>query len=289
MSAPASLSLRDCAILLAASAVWGANTVLSKIVVDLVPPLAFLTVRFAIVVALVGWMARGLGAGWRTTLLVVVLTGPVHFGFQFVGFALAGDLSPLVIAMQLWIPFSVLFAAIFLKEVIAPARLLGIVISFLGIAVMAFDPVLIRQLDAFILVGLAAAAYAGASVIVSRAEKLDPLQMQVWVAIVSLPSLAAMSAMSETGQVEAVIEAGWFVWFTALFAGVLSGLAANAAMWTILQRNPVSAVTPWLQLSPVIGVLGGILVLGDTMTAQLGLGMALSLAGVIVVALARKA
>jgi O-acetylserine/cysteine efflux transporter len=281
------LPLRHAAILLGVSTIWGVNSVLSKAAVEIVPPLAFLTVRFAIVLLLSGWMMRGLGARWRTIGLVALMTGPLHFGTQFVGLSWASDLSPMVIAMQLWIPFSVLFSALFLKEPVAPRRAAGVAVSFAGVTLMAVEPSVLGQLDAFAMVALGAAAYAGASVLIARAGRIDPIQMQLWVAVASVPTLGLASGVLEAGQVAAFAGAGWLVWLAILFGGLVSSMVANAAMWSILQRHPVSQVTPWLQASPIVAVAGGVLFLGDVMTTQLALGMAVSLAGVILVALAR--
>ncbi|MCU0882776.1 MAG: DMT family transporter [Hyphomonadaceae bacterium] len=284
------LSARECLILLAVASTWGANTLLSKIALGFVPPLAFLTARFGLTLLLACWLLRPLrGARWPLLLVIALLTGPVHFGLQFVGIARAVDLSPMVIAMQLWIPFSVLFAAVALKETIAPARLAGVTISFLGIAVLAFEPSVFAQLDALALVAAAAASYAAASVLMARTGGLDPVQTQLWVAIASVPVLGGASAAVETGQLAALIAAPPIVAVALVVAALFSGLLANSAMWRIIQRHPVSAVTPWLQVSPVVAIVLGIVVLDDPLTVQLIAGLALSLAGVLVVAMARQA
>lgn len=284
------LSVRECLILLAVAVTWGANTLLSKIALDSVPPLAFLTARFGLTLVLAGWLLRPLrGARWPMLLLIALLTGPVHFGLQFIGIARAVDLSPMVIAMQLWIPFSVLFAALALKEVIAPIRLAGIAISFAGVLVLAFEPSVFAQLDALALVAAAAASYAAASVLMARTGGLDPVQTQLWVAIASIPVLAGASGLTETGQVEALLSAPPIVTVALVVAALFSGLLANSAMWRIIQRHPVSSVTPWLQVSPVVAVVLGVVVLDDPLTIQLVAGVVLSLAGVFVVAMARQA
>ncbi len=43
-------------------------------------------------------------------LAICLLSGPIHFGIIHIAFGLAKSLSPLVVATQLWIPFTALFA-----------------------------------------------------------------------------------------------------------------------------------------------------------------------------------
>lgn len=288
MSSQTALTPKDCLILMAVALTWGLNTVLSKVGVDAMPPLLFATLRFVVVVLVSGWMLKPVGLRWKPVLLIAMLTGPIHYGIQFPGLKMAEDLSPMVIAMQLWVPFSVLFAAVFLKEKIPQLRLTGLIVSFAGIVILAFEPSVLRQLDAFLLTALAAAAYAGASVLMSRFGSLDPIQMQVWVALASVPFLAGGSAVFETGQVAAIMSAPAIIWFAIAFAAIGSSLLANSAMWTLIQKHPVSAITPWLQVSPISAVVLGVWLLGDPMTLQLLAGIGVSMAGFFIVALARK-
>lgn len=67
---------------------------------------------------------------------MLACVGPLHFGIQYLGLKLADDLSPMVVAMQLWAPASVVFAALLLKEAVTPLRWAGVGLAFLGAASM---------------------------------------------------------------------------------------------------------------------------------------------------------
>jgi O-acetylserine/cysteine efflux transporter len=58
-------------------------------------------------------------------LAICLLSGPIHFGIIYVAFGLAKSLSPLVVATQLWIPFTALFAWKMLGETMKPPAVAG--------------------------------------------------------------------------------------------------------------------------------------------------------------------
>jgi O-acetylserine/cysteine efflux transporter len=287
-SSEAPMPARDILFLIAIAAIWGCNAVLTKIALGVVPPLFLSVVRFAITLAVLLPFIKPVGHIWKPMLAVALLTGPLHFGMQFVGLNMAHDLAPMIIAMQLWIPATVVLAAIFLNEKAPLARVLGMVASLVGIGVLVFEPSVWVQMPAFGLVALASVGYAGASIVMRKYGGLDPVQAQAWLAIVTIPTLALASFASESGQIAALFKATPIVWFAIFFAALMSGLVANVGMWRMVQRYEVSRTTPFSLLTPLIAIVLGVVVLGDPVTSQLLIGGLLSLAGVAVVALVRR-
>ncbi|MGE0829003.1 MAG: DMT family transporter [Hyphomonadaceae bacterium] len=278
----------DVALLLGIGAAWAVNSLLTKIAVADMPPLLFCAIRFLIVAVLLIPYVRRPPAGWGVLIAIVLLTGSLHFGFQNVGLALAHDLSPMVIAMQLWIPASIVFATIFLRERAGPWRILGVGVSFAGIVVLAADPTVFAQVGALALISFGAACYGGGAVIVRRAPKMHPLGYQAWIGIISAPLLFAISGATETGHWQAVRDASWFVWFAIAFAALAGSIGGNAIMFHLAQRYELSRTTPFLFVSPVLAMGLGVVILGDPMPPQLLIGAALTLVGVGLVAMADR-
>ncbi len=278
----------DLATLGAIALVWGINNLLAKIAVDALPPLLAAGLRFAVALVVLFPLLKLPKVGMGMLALVAVLTGLVHQGIQYAGLSMAHDLSPMVIAMQLWIPASVGFAALWLKERPGPWRLAGMGASLAGVVVMAADPVVFSQVGALALVALAASIYGAAAVLVRRAPTVHPLTYQAWIAFFAAPGLFLGSALFETGQWAAMAAAPWTVWACIVFAALASSVAANALMFRLVQKYAVSRTTPFLFVSPLVGVALGVAVLGDPLTWQFFLGAALTLAGVAMVALAER-
>lgn len=288
MHASKPLHPRDFAGLMLVALIWGVNNLFAMLIVEALPPLFAAGMRFAITALAMAPFLRPVTAGWRTVLGVCVLIGPVHFGVQYVGLGLAHDLSPMVIAMQLWIPASVLAAAIVLGERVTWLRAAGLALAFAGIVGLAFEPTVLGQALAFGLVGLAAAAYGLGAVLVRRSLSINPLQMQGWLAVLSAPLMLAASAVTEEGQAAAAISAPWWIWAMAAFGALASSLGANALMFGLVQRYEVARTTPYVLLSPLIGIGLGVVVLGDPVTLQFAVGAVVALVGVAIVALAER-
>ena len=270
--------------------IWGVNNVLARVALLDLPPFLVVAVRFAIVLALIGWRIRPIPRDkWPAFALMLCCVGPVHFGIQFVGLSLAHDLAPMVVAMQLWAPASVIFAMALLREHASPLRLAGVAIAFLGVAGMAFDPIVFSQWGALLLVATASCAYGlGAVMVRWMGPATDVWSMQGWIALACTPTMIAATLIFEPNAAQAAQAAPWFVWAAIAFAGVVSSIGANAMLFNLVQRYEVSRTTPYLLATPVISFTLAGLWLGDHITARILLGAAITMSGVALVALAER-
>lgn len=281
------ISRQDAFYLALIAAIWGVNTALTKYVLLHLPPLFASSIRFAITAALLFMFWKPAAGAWRPLVIVGLLTS-LHFGIQAVGLWLADDLSPMVIAMQLWIPAAAVLASIFLRERIGVVRMIGVAVSFAGTALLAADGAVIPQLGAFLLVAVASALYGAVSVYVRRAPALHPLAYQAWIAIAALATLGPLSLASEHNQMEAAATAGFWPYAALAFAAVASSIVANALMFRLVQKYEVARTTPYMFLSPVIAIAAGIWFFGDPVSPQLLAGAVLTLIGVAIVTMAER-
>jgi O-acetylserine/cysteine efflux transporter len=280
----------DFLMLLSIALTWGVNNVLAKVAIDALPPMMMVACRFAIVLALLFVVIKPPPkAQLPLFFAMLIFIGPVHFGVQSIGLKLAPDLPPMVVAMQLWAPCSVVFAAILLKERVSPLRWLGVGLAFLGAASLNFDPVVFAQGWALFLVSAASAAYGLGTVLVRMlGVGLNPWATQAWIALVTFPTMTLGSLMFESGHVEEARAAHWSIWVFIAFGAIVSSIVANAFMFKLVQKYEVSRTTPYLLLTPVITFALSGVVLGDRITPQILIGGAITTAGVALVALAER-
>lgn len=286
MSKP--LAARDAAALLLIAIIWGVNNVLSMAALDHFPPLLFAGLRFVCTTLALAVFLRIPKGDWRTLLLIAALSGPVHFAFVYAGFAAAEDVTPVVIAAQLWIPFSVGLAALFLGERVGPLRAAGVGLAFLGVAAMGFDPHVFAQGTALILIAIAAFVWACVSILMRRFSAVKPLTLQAWTAVIAFPPLLGASSLTETGQMAALQAAPWWAWGCVVFAGVVSSVGANALLFRLVQRYEVARTTPYLLLTPPISAGLGVAFMGDVITPQIAAGAVIALAGVALCVMAER-
>ncbi len=279
----------DLAQLVSIALIWGVNNILAKIAVDALPAMMTVAVRFVFVLVALIWFLRAPPSGkWRPFALMLLFVGPLHFGVQYTGLKLATDIAPMVVAMQLWAPASVVFAALLLKERVSPLRWTGVAVAFLGTASMNFDPAVLAQGWALALVALASISYGLGAVLIRRIGGSDVWSTQAWIALSIVPTVVTASLLFETGQIEAAINAHWVVWAALIFGGLVSSIVANAFLFRLVQKYEVSRTTPYLLMTPVISFTLAAVVLHNQITPQILFGAALTIGGVLLVAIAER-
>jgi O-acetylserine/cysteine efflux transporter len=276
--------------LISIALIWGVNNILAKIAVDSLTPMLTLVFRFALVVPLlVFWLKPPPRERWKPFALMLLFVGPLHFGIQYVALAWADEIAPMVVAMQLWAPASVVFAALVLKEHVTRLRWAGVAVAFIGVAAMTFDPAVFAQGGPLVLVVIAACCYGLGTVLVRRiGGGVDAWSMQAWIAIVTTPTMLLGTVVFERGQVEAIANATWLTWFAIGFGAIVSSIVANAFMFSLVQKYEVSRTTPYLLMTPVISFALAAIALGDVITPQIIAGAAATMGGVALVALAER-
>lgn len=290
MPGPRDIAPADLLRLLAVPLIWGVNNVAAKIAVDALPPMWSAALRFFIVLACLLWALRRPPAG-RLWLFLALLAcvGPVHFGILYTALGMASDLAPMIVAMQLWAPASVVFAALLLGERVGVLRWAGVGLAFAGVAGMTFEPAVFSELGALALASLASCFYGMGAVLVRRlSADMDAWAMQAWIALATAPTLAVASLGVEHGHIERMVGASALVWAAVVFGALASSLAANALLFRLVKTYEVSRTTPYMLLTPVVSFTLAAAVLGDQVTPQILAGAGLAMAGVALVALAER-
>ena len=267
---------------------WGINNAAAKVATAYLPPMLMGGLRFASALAFLFPFVRPPFPEPKKLLTIVLLTGPIHFGVIYVAFSMADALSPLVVASQLWIPFTAIFAWRMLGETMRPPAVIGLAIAFVGVAWMSLDPHAAGDLPAILLIVFAGACWAVATVLVRKTPGIKPLKMQGMTALVAAPSLLALSFLFEHDQVAKMQAAPPIAWLCVLFAGVVSTIGASALLFWLVQKREPGRVTPYFLLTPLVSCTIGVLFLDDKLTAQLLIGGGATMVGVALVALTEK-
>lgn len=282
------LGLAEIAAIVAVVVIWGVNNAAAKIATEHMQPLLVVAFRFGIAAACLAWFVRPPFPNWKSLILIAVLGGPVHYGLIYLAFWLAQDVSPVTVATQLWIPMTSVFAFALLGERISRLAVLGLGIALVGVAWMTLDAHALQDGKAILVGAAGASVWALVTVIARRTTSISPLKMQGLLALTALPAMALASAVFETGQWQAIRSATPLVWGTIVWAGLVSSVLATSLVFWLVQRREAGRVTPYLLGAPLVSILIGWLWMGDVLTPQILTGVALTLTGVVVVALAER-
>lgn len=280
------MAIRDFLLLCAVCLVWGLNLVVTRwAVADMaIPPIFFAALRFlGVAVCLVPFLFPR-PPNLRTLFFVSILIGSVHFALLFIGLQHA-EASAVAVTGQLGVPFSTLMSMLFLGEVIRWRRALGIFLAFIGVVVIAFDPGSFSV--SYGLLYIIASAFVGSAggIIMKSMPKISALRMQAWVGAFSFAPLFALSFFTEANQFDAYLNGGWMVWAASAFAILGVSVFGHSAFYTLLKKYDVSLLSPLTLMTPIWGVIFGIVLLHEPVTLRLILGAIISLSGVLVIAL----
>lgn len=277
---------RDIVLVLLICLAWAFNFLTSALALREIPPLLFTALRFALLaVPLVFVLKRPASGQWPRLLSVAVCIGVLHFGLSFMALKLAGDLSSPAIVMQSYVPMTTLLAWWLLGERFAWRTGLAVSVSFAGVLVLGFDPLVLDRPLSLVLMLISAGFLALGTVLMKPLRGLDVFSQQGWIALVSILPLLALSALAEPGALARLPSASWVAWFGAFYAAFFSSLLGHGLYYVLVQRHPVAQVTPWLLLTPVIAVGLGIAFWGDRPGPRLWIGGAMVLGGVLLIAL----
>lgn len=282
----AGLGGRDLLLVGVICVAWAFNFLTSALALQEIPPFLFTAVRLAILAVLLGaFLKRPARGQWPLLVAVAVCNGVLHFGLSFWALQAAGNLSSPAIVMQSYVPMAALLAWWWLGERFAWRTAAAIAISFAGVLVIGFDPMVLAAPASLVLMLVSALFLAAGTVLMRRLTGLDMFSQQGWTAVIGLLPLLAISAWLEPGGLQALRDATWIGWGGAAYSAIGSSLVGHGLYYVLVQKHPVAQVTPWLLLAPVGAVLLGIVFYGDDPGPQLWIGGAMVLGGVLLIAL----
>lgn len=277
---------RDFTLALVVCIVWAGNFLTSAHALQEIPPFLFSALRMIILaLLLVAFLKPPPRAQWARLVAVALLNGALHFGTSLWALRMAGDLSSPAIVMQSYIPMSVLLAWAILGERFAWRTGSAIALSFAGVLVLGFDPLVLDHPASLGMMLFSAFLIALGTVLMRGLSGIDGVSLQGWTAVIGIVPLLAISAAIEPGGFAALRDAHWSSWGSAVYSAVFASLIGHTLFFRLVQRHPVAQVMPYLLLTPVFAVALGILAWGDRPGANLWIGGAMVLGGVLAIAL----
>ena len=278
------MPLRHIALALLVVAIWGFNFVIIKLSVEALPPILAAGLRFVAAALPAVLFIRPPKAAWWLVVAFGLSLGFALYGFLNLALAwgMSAGLSSLVLQTQAF--FTMALAFVLLGERPTRFQVIGAVIAFAGIGVIALERLSATALLPLGMTLMAALSWGLANVLTRKAGRVNALAFTVWGSLAAPLPLIGLSLLVEgpTMVLAALAGFGWqeagLIAFLAYPATLLGG-----AIWSwLLGRHPASTVAPFTLLVPITGLLSGYLVLGETVTpTEIG-GAVLVIAGLVV-------
>lgn len=273
-----------------ASSIWGAMYVVVKVVVDVVPPLELVWIRYLIAVVALGIIGIMMKQSWKIAKkdwLVIFLVGLIGNTISIVTQEMGTLLSTAqmgAIITATTPAFMVVFARLMLKERITLKKCISIVLATIGVGIIVGNGQIdvTQQLGGLYLL-IAALTWALMSVLVKKVPS-EYSQMVVttyssMIAVILLTPfvLPRLQELDLTTVLQPTITGGL------LYLGIVS-TAGGFLLWNKgLQLMNASSGGLFFFFQPIVGTFLGWLLLGETIGLSFWLGSLFIFSGVFIV------
>ena len=201
----------------------------------------------------------------------------LNFGETTVSAGLAGLL------VSLGPVFITVFSAYSLKEKLSSRLILALILAIAGAAVLSIGDLslgsggILGPLEIIV----TALAYAVFSVLAKPlVKKYGALHVAMWAGITGTAMLLPLISRNFFAQVATLSSVGWA---SVLYLSLISTVLGYSMYYTLVSRGTLSKLSIQLFLIPIVSVVAGILLLGETITIYTIIGGAITLSAIALV------
>jgi drug/metabolite transporter (DMT)-like permease len=273
-----------------AASIWGGMYVVSKIVLEVIPPLELVWLRYVVALIALGAMALLTRQSWRIrwrhvplVLAIGVIGYAVSIWTQFLGTKLSSAQMGAVITSATP-AFMVVFARILLGEKITVRKAVSVGLATLGVLfIVGIGQVSQSDELGGIVLGVAALTWALMSVLVKRVPSdYSQLVITLYGILVAAVVMTPIALVQSHGLIMAELVRPT-VWGGVLYLGVVSTAGAFFLWNKGLQMIDATSGGLYFFFQPLVGTLLGWIVLGEQVGLPFWVGAALILGGVLFV------
>jgi drug/metabolite transporter (DMT)-like permease len=264
---------------------FGTGFTIAKPAVAHFPPLFMMLMVY-------GGIAIVLGLGNRrplkTPLLSIVAISAFAVTIQgaFLFWGLRSSDMPATAAnliLQIQIPFAVLLDWLIMKERLDARKILGTALAIIGVAIVIGLPEQAPGLVPTAMIVVAAFCWSLGQVLARRLGRDGGIGILKANAFGSVPQLALLTLLVESGQWQSIVTATWLEWSMLAFVGVVGFYLAYVCWFALLKQCRLDEAAPFILLMPVVGIVTAHVVLGESIAVAQVLGGMVILFGLAIV------
>lgn len=262
------LSVTDILMALGVVCVWGVNFVVIKIGLQDLPPVLFTALRFSCAALPLVFFIKPPAVAWRFVFAYGMFQFALQFTLLFTGIKLGlpAGLSSLVIQLQAF--FTIGLAVLVLGEKPRVFQLLGALIAFGGMGLVATHLEGQATLLGFALVVLGGVCWACANIVTRKMGPVNALSLVAWGSLVSIAPLFLASWLMEGGQAwqQAAHQFSTTTLMAVLFNAWPNTLVGFGIWAYLVRKYEAATIAPFTLLVPVAGMASAAIFLGEAIT-----------------------
>ena len=264
------MPVRHLLILLFIMVAHGSAFPIAKIVLnDSVPPILMASLRMGMVLIILipFWKFRlPEKKYWPPVIAFSICMGVMVYVFMNLSLYYSTFISPVILGSQLAIPFGILASAIMIKENISFKKWLLILLAFVGILIIFFDPQLANNLLGLFFASLMALSFGLAQVYSRQLKELDTSLINAFIGLFGFVILFVISYMIEGNILSNIKSINVSSWMLISYQAIIVSLCAHLLMFYLYKFYTVGKIFPFYSLFPIFGILLTFLIFGEVPT-----------------------
>ncbi len=272
---------RDAVLAFGVAVVWGTGFTLTKSTVEHFPAIFLMACSFAATTAVMFIGERGTPKtphGNAAIIALFAISGQAALIFK----ALEGlDATTAVLLSQAQVPLAVFAAWAFKTESVDLRKLIPLAVAFAGVALIIGWPENRPPIVPVLMLLAGGIVWGIGQALIAKLGRDDGPMLLKRTAWHGAMQLIIFSALFETGQLAAVQTANAAQWAGLLAIALVVFAGAYIVWFSLLRRNPVSSVTPFMMAMPGLTILTAWAFLGEVPTVVTIVGGLLILIGVM--------
>ena len=270
--------------------IWAGNFISIRYIIEEIDVFTALTLRLAFVSLFLAAFLRPFPSkkDFYFIFLASLAIVPGHFGLLFFSIANTSSVGGVSVLIQLSIPFSIIIAWIIFKDKPSTLRIIGLVISFLGIVILLYDPSLLENRYAFI-IAIGSALCLGIYVnIIKKIRKVKSISIIAWLSLFGTPMMYMIMLLNDNTFTSLLdIEQSTTIW--AFFYTVIGSSIIGHGIWAYLVKTQdISFISPFLLLVPIVTVILSAFILDEIITLNFVIVSSIIIFGIFLVFISKN-
>lgn len=262
---------------------WGLNFIAIHKGLEELPPILLCTVRFVLTAIPWIFIFPRPKAPFKLIAGYGFFTFAVQFGLLFGGIylGLPAGLSSLVIQVQVF--FSMGLAVLFFRDVPSTWKILGALISFIGIGIVGSHVDGDTTFIGLLLTLLSALCWSIGNIFSKKIAAESPLALVAWGSLVATPVMFVLSYFLEGPEVitTSLKNISIHTILAVLYIVYISSFVGYGIWGFLLNTYPTAVVTPFTLLLPVVGLVSAAFFLGEELSSWKVLACVFIMAGLV--------
>lgn len=276
MHSPSSITPKDLSIILAVIVIWGLNFVPMIYALEDLTPIQLGIGRFLFSSLPFIWFVSRPNFPLRWLLLYAATQGFGQFMLLFLALTVGMPAGIASLLMQVQVFFTAILGVFLFAEVLSRALKIGMVLAAIGLCcflVSVYSPSDSQPIGvlAFVLTISGAAMWSVSNLVIKKINlsglSYNPLSVVVWSSLIS----GVFFVLASLGLEGREIQQNWLkasasTWLSLIYLGVVANGLGYWVWAQMLARYQVSRVAPFTFGVPVVGMLAGVVILGESVS-----------------------